>query len=242
VRSADFVRMETLLDEPEVALSIIVPMLNERRMIAATLQPLQVLRKQGVEIIVCDGGSLDSGPAIAAPLADKVVRCLRGRAKQMNRGAELARGQYLLFLHADTLLPGNFHEIYPNWDEKAIQWGFFKLRLSGQGVGLRIIEYFINFRSRKTCIGTGDQALFIHRDLFQRLDGFADIPLMEDVEFCKRLRQYSTPVWQDTGVETSSRRWEKRGLLKTVWLMWLLRLAYALGVAPEKLAQRYSSM
>ena len=220
-------------------LSIIVPALNEAEVIAGTLASLQPLRGSGVELIVADGGSTDGTAELAEPLVDQLWRTDPGRARQMNAGAMVASGDYLLFLHADTMLPKDFHRLWQRIHDRQPLWGFFKLRLSGRQPLLRMVEFFINWRSRATSVGTGDQCLYLRRELFERLGGFADIPLMEDVEISKRLRRHSRPHWIDRPVVTSSRRWEQRGVWRTVWLMWRLRLAYYCGATPERLVRRY---
>jgi hypothetical protein len=155
----------------------------------------------------------------------------------MNAGAGIARGQYLLFLHADTQLPDNFSmELL-----LGAQWGFFPLRLSGSAWLFRCIERAINMRSKISGIGTGDQVLFIRSLLFSELGGFADIPLMEDVEFCRRLKAVCRPAFGPSFVVTSSRRWEQRGIIRTIFQMWRLRLAYFLGVSPENLVRHYDA-
>ncbi len=229
--------------------SIIIPVLNEALTLASQLQLLQSLRRQSyrsqgcalnVEIIVVDGGSQDATVAIAEPLVDQVVVSPRGRAQQMNAGAARSCGQYLVFLHADTALPRDVCDRIASWSSgRSPVWGFFPVRLSGRAPIFRFIEIMMNWRSRLTGIGTGDQCLFVHRELFDAIGGFADIPLMEDIEICKRLKRISKPCCENIPVETSSRKWEREGVFKTMTMMWRLRLAYFLGVAPEKLVHKY---
>ena len=220
-------------------LSIIIPTLNEAETIAATLQPLQVLRNKGCEIILADGGSDDATTEQAAPLIDQCVMAEPGRAKQMNAGADLARGRWLLFLHADTLLPANFSSFLMALKTTNKQWGFFALTLTGQHIFFRIIEAAINARSKITSIGTGDQCLFVQRATFVDIGGFADMALMEDIHLCKTLRKLSSPWVCRDKVLTSSRRWEQHGMIKTVLLMWRLRLAYFFGASPDRLVKIY---
>ena len=219
-------------------ISIIIPALNEADSIKATLLPLQTWRQHGCEIIVADGGSDDETIALARPLADQVINARRGRARQMNAGAHVASGKVLLFLHADTLLPDNAPELV-NQSLQTTQWGRFDVRLSGKHPLLRLIEFMMNFRSRLSGIASGDQAIFIGRDLFDVLGGYAEIALMEDIEISKRLKRHSRPACIKTRLITSSRRWEKHGILRTILLMWRLRLAYFFGVTPEQLARQY---
>ncbi|MDG1772854.1 MAG: TIGR04283 family arsenosugar biosynthesis glycosyltransferase [Oceanicoccus sp.] len=227
------------MTKPSCLLSIIVPTLNEAETITATLQPLQMLRNQGCEIIIADGGSDDHTAEQAAPWVDQLVVTEKGRARQMNAGADLAQGRWLLFLHADTLLTANFSSFLISLASTEKQWGFFSLSLTGRHIFFRVIETAINLRSRLTSIGTGDQCLFVKKALFLQLGRFPEIALMEDVSLCKTLRQHSSPWVCIDKVLTSSRRWEQHGILKTVGLMWRLRLAYFLGASPDRLVKIY---
>ena len=220
-------------------LSIIVPAFNEAETITSTLQPLQLLRNKGCEIILADGGSDDATTEQAAPFIDQYVNAEKGRAKQMNAGAGIARGRWLLFLHADTLLPANFSTFLMSLATTQKQWGFFSLTLTGRDIFFRLIEAAINVRSKLSSIATGDQCLFVQRSVFQHIGGFADIALMEDIHLCKTLRKLSSPQVCDDKVLTSSRRWQRHGIVKTVLLMWYLRLAYFFGVSPDYLAKVY---
>lgn len=224
-------------------LSIIVPVLNEAEVIETTLAALYSMRERGHEVIVVDGGSADGTLDIAAPLSDRILQSKRGRAVQMHTGAMCANGDVLWFVHADTLVPEDADlSILAalNTDvKKSGQWGRFNVRLSGTKPALRIVEYLMNLRSQITGIATGDQGIFVRRDLYKQLGGFPDQALMEDIEFSKRLKRISKPVCLNTVLETSSRRWERRGVLKTVILMWLLRAAYSAGVSARRLAYYY---
>jgi rSAM/selenodomain-associated transferase 2 len=219
-------------------LSVIVPTLDEARDIVERLEALQRLRALGHEVIVADGGSRDGTPELARPLADRVVRAPRGRASQMNAAAREAGGSALVFLHADTRLP-------PGADEAVLAalaartWGRFDVRIEGRHPLLRVVAFMMNLRSRLTGIATGDQAIFLRRDAFEALGGYAEIPLMEDVELSRRLRRAGRPACLRARVSTSGRRWESRGVLRTIVLMWRLRLAYFLGADPARLADRY---
>ncbi|MEO6696754.1 MAG: TIGR04283 family arsenosugar biosynthesis glycosyltransferase, partial [Gammaproteobacteria bacterium] len=166
----------------------------------------------------------------------------RGRARQMNLGAATACGEILLFLHADTRLPQNAGAvIHSGLAQTGARWGRFDVRLSGRPPLLRVVEALMNWRSRLTGIATGDQAIFVRRDLFERAGGFPDIPLMEDIALSRILKRFSRPFCVRERVITSSRRWEQHGIVRTIFLMWRLRLAYALGADPEQLVRRYSS-
>ncbi|MCH8499543.1 MAG: TIGR04283 family arsenosugar biosynthesis glycosyltransferase [Marinobacter sp.] len=222
-----------------VPVSIIMPVLNEAACLQDYLSPLQALRTQGWELIVTDGGSDDGSVQLAQPLCDRVVSAPRGRARQMNAGAAVASGEVLLFLHADTQLPDSASAAMQAFIHSAAIWGRFDVRLSGQRPLFRVIAWFINQRSRLTAVATGDQALFVRRSTFVELGGFADIPLMEDVELCKRLRALGCPFCVRSPVVTDSRRWERMGAWRTILLMWRLRWRYWRGESPAALAQAY---
>jgi rSAM/selenodomain-associated transferase 2 len=221
-------------------LSIIIPVLNEAAGIADTLAPLQPLRARGCEVIVVDGGSTDASADLARPLADRVVTSERGRARQQNAGAAEAAGDVLLFLHADTRLPADADRlVVDGLTASGRGWGRFDVRLTGRHPMLRVIERMIGVRSRLSGIATGDQAIFVRRDWFARAGGFPQIPLMEDVALSKALRRLGPPLCLRETVVTSSRRWEERGVWRTMALMWRLRLEFWLGADPETLAERY---
>ncbi len=221
-------------------ISIIIPTLNEAAVIRDTLTPLQNLRKRGHEIILADGGSTDETLSLSKPLTDTQFIAETGRARQMNSGARKANGEVLLFLHADTLIPPNADELIGGGlaDTRRC-WGRFDVRLSGRQAPLRVVEKLMNLRSRLTHIATGDQAIFIQREIFEQAGGFPSIPLMEDIAMSKRLKKIGPPLCIRQPAVTSSRRWEEQGILRTVIFMWRLRLAYFLGASPERLAQRY---
>lgn len=222
-------------------LSIIIPVLNEARSLQAHLPLLQSARAAGHELILVDGGSTDDGPALAAPLVDKLVRSPAGRAAQMNAGAAQASGDVLLFLHVDTRLPeGAIALLQQAFVQPAVQWGRFDVQLSGTHPAFRLIETMINLRSRVSGVATGDQALFLRTGLFHAIGGFPAIPLMEDVAITKTLRRLSRPLCLRERVTTSSRRWEQHGIVRTVLLMWWLRLLYVCGVSPARLRDMYS--
>lgn len=218
-------------------LCIVIPTLNEAAGVACALESLAPLRARGHEVIVADGGSEDGTRELAKPLADRVIAAPRGRARQMNAGAAAATGDALLFLHADTRLP-------PRADETVIAalqnhaWGRFDVAIEGSSPLLPVIAFFMNARSRLTGIATGDHAIFVRRAAFA---GFPEIALMEDVAFSKAMKRCSAPACLRAKAATSGRRWERHGVLRTVLLMWRLRLAYFLGAAPDELARRYAN-
>jgi len=222
-------------------LSVIVPTLNEELVIAATLQRA---RQPGVrEIIVVDGGSTDATRATAQPLADRVVSAPRGRATQMNAGAATACGDILLFLHADTLVPAAFAEtVIAACTAPAIIGGRFDVDLEPTSPLIRLTGTLINWRSRLTGIATGDQAIFIRREVFQRLGGYREMPLMEDVDLSTRMKRAGRLACLRDRVTTSARRWQQNGAGRTILLMWSLRLRYFLGASPADLARRYGNV
>jgi rSAM/selenodomain-associated transferase 2 len=221
-------------------LSIIMPVLDEGEGIAPTLDALSDMRALGAEVIVVDGGSRDATIQRARLRTDRVLSAPRGRALQMNAGAAKATGDVLLFLHADTRLPRHADLVVLTGLERSGRaWGRFNVKIEGRSPLLLLVGWLMNLRSRLTGIATGDQAIFVRRDTFQAIGGFAEIPLMEDVALCKRLKGVSRPLCLSERVVTSGRRWEKNGVLNTIVLMWRLRLAYFFGVNPNELARQY---
>jgi len=229
--------------QPEVrpraalAISVVVPALNEADGIVDVLRSA---RQPGVgEILVVDGGSQDATRSRAEAAADRVLSAPRGRAAQMNAGAAVARGDVLLFLHADTRLPVGFASAARGAIENGAIGGRFDVVLDGTHRLLPLIARLMNARSRLTGISTGDQAIFVRRDVFRELGGFPALPLMEDVEFTRRLRRRGALAALSLRVTTSARRWEENGVVRTILLMWTLRLAYACGVPAHRLARAY---
>jgi rSAM/selenodomain-associated transferase 2 len=218
-----------------VKLSIVIPCLDEAERIGACLAALAPLRARGHEVIVVDGGSRDATPAAARGLCDRLLDAPRGRALQMNAGARAATGDALLFLHADTRLPPDALARV----EQALEghvWGRFDVEIEGAHPMLKVVAWSMNLRSRLTGIATGDQAIFVRRAAFP---GFPEIALMEDVAFSRAMKRAGAPACLRSRVATSGRRWESRGVLRTVLLMWRLRLLYFLGARPERLARLY---
>lgn len=224
-----------------MSLAIIIPALDEEAEIAEALTALAPLRARGVETIVVDGGSRDRTVALARPLADQVIETARGRAIQMNAGAAAAkRADVLLFLHADTRLPpGADRLVVEGLARSGRGWGRFDVRIAGRHPLLRVVATLMNVRSRLTGIATGDQAMFVTRDLFDAIGGFPVIPLMEDIALSAQLNRTGRPLCLRPRAVTSGRRWENNGVLPTIVLMWRLRAAYWAGAEPIRLAQRY---
>ena len=217
-------------------LTIVVPVLNEAGGIGEALGALAPLRARGHEVIVVDGGSTDGTAEIAAPLCDQLLRSPRGRAAQMNAGARSAHRDALVFLHADTQLPEVADALICEALERSA-WGRFDVRIASERWLLRMVACAMNLRSRLTGIATGDQTIFVRREAFA---GFPEIPLMEDIAFSRTMKRRSRPACLRARVTTSARRWETNGVLRTIFLMWRLRLLYALGIPPQRLAREYA--
>lgn len=231
-------------NKPHTRLSIVMPVRNEAAGLAAVLAALQPLLLRGAELILVDGGSVDTTLALARDFsvgrAVTVTSSRPGRAAQMNAGAALAHGDMLLFLHADTFLPEAADtQIAQVLADGVVVWGRFDVQISGRSRWLPVIATLMNWRSRVTGIATGDQALFMTRAAFAQVGGFADQALMEDIEMSRRLRCLSAPACLRARVRTSGRRWDSRGVWRTIGLMWALRLAYWLGASPARLAAWY---
>jgi rSAM/selenodomain-associated transferase 2 len=217
-------------------ISIIVPTRNEERGIVSTLVRLR--EPQVLEVIVVDGGSVDRTAEAARPLVDRWVEVSPGRARQMNAGARLARGDILLFLHADTLVPRGFAAAIVAACRTAIG-GRFDVEIDARGAMFRVIEQAINLRSRWSGVFTGDQGLFVRRDAFEALGGYPDQPILEDLSLSKAMKRRGRVAALRMRLSTSARRWQRHGPLRTVMLMWTIRTLYFLGMPPERLARLY---
>lgn len=230
--------------------AVILPVLNEAASLERALTALT--REQHFdEIIVVDGGSSDASVEIvckfmsaAAPdrhAVPALIECARGRAMQMHAGAQAAQSDVLLFLHADCVLPPGAADDVREAIGSGRLWGRFDVRLAGRNILFRIIERLMNWRSRLSGIATGDHAVFVRSDVYRMLGGYAPLPLMEDVEISARLKWVGHPACLPGPVLASSRRWERHGILRTILLMWLLRLLYWFGVSPARLARWYKA-
>lgn len=221
-------------------LSVIVPTRNEAAVITELLRDLRDLCRPGDQVILADGGSSDGTAALAGPYVDACIQAPAGRATQMNAAAAAATGEVLWFVHADSRVDPRARPAIEAALAADFRWGRFDVRLSGRQAVLRLVERMINLRSRVTGIATGDQGIFVCRGLFEQVGGFPAIPLMEDIVLSKRLGRHGRPAClRQPRLRTSSRRWERHGVVRTVLLMWWLRLAFALGVPAERLARQY---
>ena len=226
-----------------MTIAIVMPVLQESDSLLRRLRALTPLRLRGVRLLVVDGGSTDRTWALARKYADGVLLAPRGRASQMNAGAQACLADPavggLLFLHADTVLPADADSLIAQALNAGALWGRFDVRIDGPHPLLRVVERMMNWRSRITGIATGDQALFISRSAWLAVGGFAAQPLMEDIDISARLKRLGPPACIASPVQTSARRWQKQGTWRTMLLMWRLRAAYFLGAAPADLALRY---
>ena len=226
------------VEERAEALAIVVPMLDEAATLPALLVHLAGWRARGCEVVLVDGGSRDDSVAMARAAGFRVLVAERGRARQMNAGAQACGRALLLFLHADTRLPEAADAMV--CAALAVQaWGRFDVHIDGRPRMLRVVAALMNLRARLSGIATGDQAIFVRRDVFEAVGGFPDQPLMEDIELSCRLLRVSRPACLRARVRTSGRRWEQRGVWRTIALMWRLRWAYWRGVPAERLAEAY---
>lgn len=238
-----------------ITLSIVIPLLNEADNLPKLMGHLAHLNPAPYQVILVDGGSTDNSVAIAKELIEslidsspsvingqvidwQVIESAAGRALQMNAGAELAMGDVLLCLHADTQLPNHAIADITSAVRQAA-WGRFDVRLDSSAWMLKVVSQMINWRSRFSGIATGDQAIFIKKPLFEQLGGYPQQPLMEDIELCKRLKAIGKPACLRSKVITSARRWQQYGTWRTIGLMWHLRFDYWRGVSADNIKQRY---
>ncbi|GAB2877846.1 TIGR04283 family arsenosugar biosynthesis glycosyltransferase [Microbulbifer echini] len=223
-----------------VQYSVIVPILNEREQLPELVAQLKdLVAFSSCETILVDGGSSDGSVEMATTAGLRVIRSRRGRALQMNAGASVARGNWLLFLHADTRLPKGALSAIASASVRGAQWGRFNIRICGDSAWFPLISTMINWRSRFSGIATGDQVMFVQRSLFKEVGGFAPQPLMEDIELSRQLLKTTRPHCLRQRAMTSGRRWQRFGILRTILLMWRLRFDYWRGVPAESLAKRY---
>jgi len=219
-------------------ISILIPAYNEAVEIRRTLR--RCVGAPETETIVADGGSDDGTQLVAAEFGAQVLSSSRGRSLQMNLAASRARGDVFLFLHADTLLPGDFHQhILDALRSRNVVAGAFQLRIGGNSTSFRLVEFGVALRSRLLHKPYGDQAIFLRRETFQRLNGYREIQIMEDLDLVRRLNKIGKVVIVDAHVVTSARRWRQIGLLKTTMINQVAVAAYFAGVSPERIARFY---
>ncbi len=223
-------------------LSIIIPVLNEGSILEARLRALQFARDDGTELIVIDGGSTDDSVRIAEPLCTQLCQSKPGRATQMNQGAALARGEYLLFLHADTVLSKDCFDALSAALASRPLWGRFDVSIEGAHPLLPLTAAMMNWRARWTSVATGDQGIFVSTERFRALGGFPEMPLMEDVALSKMLRRVERPARVRARLLTNGRRWDQGGWSRTVLRMWGLRFAYWSGINTQTLARYYMNV
>lgn len=220
--------------------SIIIPTFNEAAEIVQTLKPMQSLRDSGHEVIVVDGGSTDQTCEIAAPLVDCIFKGTKGRAAQMHLGASQATHGIYWFVHADTGVQSDSIAEIQAAIQSGKKWGRFDVRLNAQKPVFRVVEAMMNFRSCLTGICTGDQGIFVEREIYQQIGGMPQQALMEDIEVSKRLlRQKKRPACIHRKIVTSARRWQQKGVIRTIVLMWWLRFAYFFGVSANQINRWY---
>lgn len=221
-------------------MSVVIPTLNEAAHLERLLPALLEVTPE-LDIVVADGGSGDATVEVVRRFPRvKLVTAPRGRARQMNEGARLASGDVLLFLHADTTLPpGAQHAVASALRRPDVGGGRFDVRFDSPRPMFRVIATMMNWRSRASGIATGDQAIFVRRDVFDALGGYPDIPIMEDVEFSRRLKRSGRVTRLALRVTTSARKWQREGVSRTILLMWTLRFLYFAGVRPARLHRWY---
>lgn len=224
----------------DLKITIIIPVLNDVEALKTLLPQLQSWRELGHEVLLVDGGSSDGSLPFSRAMVDRILMTGVGRGRQMNLGAENAIHDILLFMHADSALPeSGLEQLLAAMSINENQWGRFDVVLNNSGLAYRMISFMMNLRSRISGVATGDQGIFVRSSLFHRVGGFQIIPLMEDIALSKTLRKISRPVCISSKLKTSARRWEQQGVVRTVLLMWLIRLAYFAGARPDKLVKIY---
>lgn len=223
-------------------ISFVIPFLNEEKNILQNLPHYAFLRDLLVgdircEVVFVDGGSIDDSRQLLIENGFDVISSKKGRSQQLNAGAKFSNGDVLVFLHADTVIPKNIDALFVSMIKA--KWGFFRLALSNPGWAYHIVSSGINIRSKLFKQATGDQVIFFDRSVFFSMDGFLDIPLMEDIEITRRASKLYQPYIIEDKVISSSRRWEKNGVIKTVVFMWFIQLCYVFGVSIDTLARWY---
>lgn len=231
----------TEISQTNQSISVIIPTLNEAKTLAIALRTIQPAID--TEVIVVDGGSSDATVQIAKSLGASVISTIANRSRQMNAGAEAARGSILLFLHADTHLPKDFDSlIRQTLQRSAVVAGAFELKIDGKAFGLRVVEWGVKVRSHWCQMPYGDQAIFLKSSVFEAMGGFPDLPIMEDFELIRRLKQKGRIAIAPAEVVTSARRWQKLNIFRTTLINQLIILGYLLKVPPARLASWYRGL
>jgi rSAM/selenodomain-associated transferase 2 len=226
-----------LMSSGKPLVSIVIPVLDDAAALTRVLA--QLTDQDDLEVVVVDGGSQDESRRVAGA-ADRVVESASGRARQLKVGVAAARGTFIWMVHADSGINAELlNQIRRSAADLSVRWGRVDVRLAGDALAYRVIEWSMNWRSRLTGICTGDQGIFVRRELLELIGGMPQQALMEDIELCKKLRRLAVPSRLGGPIETAARRWECRGVLRTVLEMWYFRLAYFFGANPERLAARY---
>lgn len=221
-------------------ISVVIPALNEQGQIERAV--CSSWRLDPLEVVVVDGGSHDQTAARARQAGARVVPARRGRGPQLNEGARRARGELLLFLHADCWLePDAARQIQRAFTPGDLAWAAFRQRIDGHGPGYRLLEAGNAWRARRLGLAYGDQGLVVHRDLLRQVGGFPDLPLMEDVGLMRRLRGSGRRALLDGPIHVSPRRWQQNGIVRQTVRNWTLLALYRLGVPLEGLVRRYAA-
>ena len=219
----------------KVLLSFIIPIYNPGNNLVRCIKSIQKQKLRSCEIILVDGGSTDNTTEIANNLVDHMLKTKSGRAIQQNIGASIAKGDILLFLHADTYI--TIKQLLSIKKNKI--WGFFKVKFNNNKIKYKILSFFINLRSKLYSYGTGDQVIYVERNIFNKIKGFPNLMIMEDIAICSMLKRISTPIIINSHAITSSRRWDDHGFVRTILKMRVLRFLYHIGVKTHILKRLY---
>jgi rSAM/selenodomain-associated transferase 2 len=225
----------------EFQISVIIPTLNEEKNVADIIDFINQ-EEVKTEIVISDAESTDKTKKIAAAKGAKIVNSKKAsRGKQLNKGAEIAAAPILLFLHADSILEkGSLSQLVNKMNEKRNKiGGCFTFKINSEHPLLNFISWSSNLRAKYLKLIFGDQGIFIRREVFKQMNGFPEIELMEDWEFSRKIKKFGELLFLDKKIYTSARRWEKSGVLKTIFLMHKIKILYLLGYSPEKLKKIY---
>jgi rSAM/selenodomain-associated transferase 2 len=221
------------------SISIIIPVLDEATCLNSLLVQLEDWRNDKDEVIFVDGGSEDASRTMIRAFGFSVIKCERGRAKQLNQGAMSAKGDILWFLHADSDISEINRESFFSQAQNESFWGFFNIKISDKALIFHIIAFCMNSRARCTRVATGDQGIFVSKSLFVKVGAYPDIKLMEDIELSCSLRHRAAPVILRGPLNTSARRWRTNGVVQTILLMWVLRIGWFFGCSDRTIRRLY---